>query len=154
MATDRIEREILIDSSVQRVWEILTGADHMRQWFGGASARIDLRREGAIVFHWQEHGTFHARIERLEPPHVFAYRWALTPDEVPRAGNSTLVEFTLVEEGGGTRLRVVETGFQELAGTDAERAKHVSDNVAGWSGALTGIRTYAASRGVAQGVDG
>jgi uncharacterized protein YndB with AHSA1/START domain len=144
--TDRIERDIFIEAPVQRVWTVLTDPVHAPGWFGGATAEADLREGGAIVFRWDAHGTYHARIERLEAPHAFAYRWSLVADEAPRAGNSTLVEFTLAAEGDGTRLRVVETGFASLE-PEADRATHLENNRQGWQDGLEGLRAYAAGVG-------
>lgn len=143
MTTDRIEREILIRAPIERVWDVLTGASHMPEWFGGATARVDLSAGGDMVFHWEEHGTFHAMIERVDAPHALAFRWSLVADEAPARHNSTRVEFTLASEAGATRLRVVETGFASLAGTDASRAEHVASNRQGWAGALDGLAAYA-----------
>lgn len=151
MATDSIEREVLIEAPVGRVWDVLTGPAHMPEWFSGARAEVDLRRGGRMAFHWEEHGTFHAVIEEVDPPHGFSYRWSLIPDEAPRSDNATLVEFTLTAEGSGTRLRVLETGFQRLGGSDASRARHLEDNRAGWAGALAGLRAYGSRQGAASG---
>jgi uncharacterized protein YndB with AHSA1/START domain len=143
MDMDRIERDTLIEAPLERVWEVLTRPEHAAGWFGGASAEIDACPGGAITFRWREHGTFHARVERIEPPHHFSYRWALLPDEPPRPGNSTLVEFSLTAEGPATRLRVVESGFRRLEVSDEARERHLSDNRQGWDGALEGLRGYA-----------
>jgi uncharacterized protein YndB with AHSA1/START domain len=45
MRVDDIRREIVIDASIERVWEALTSAEQMSQWFGD-SAEIDLRPGG------------------------------------------------------------------------------------------------------------
>jgi uncharacterized protein YndB with AHSA1/START domain len=143
MVPERIEREIVIGASPERVWSALTEAEHLGRWFGDAGAEVDLRPGGKIVCTWREHGTAHAVIERLERPRLFSMRWALEPDAEPRPGNSTLVEFTLVPEAGGrTRLTVVESGFHELDGTDAERARHVELNTGGWKAELEELREY------------
>ena len=143
MVPDRIERDTWIDAPIERVWRVLTEPRHIPSWFGGASAEIDLRPGGAIVFHWRAHGTFHARIEALDPPRLLVYRWALPPDQAPRPGNSTRVEMTLAVEGTGTRLRIIESGFASLEGSDAERAEHVGNNRQGWAGATDGLVAYA-----------
>jgi uncharacterized protein YndB with AHSA1/START domain len=141
MAPDRIEQDVFIDAPVERVWTILTEAEHIQQWFAYDGATIDLRPGGALVMTWKEHGTHHARIERVEPPHRFAYRWARRADEQPGDGNSTLVEFTLSPEASGTRLRVVESGLDL---PEAERAIWAEENTQGWSGGLSSLREYAA----------
>ncbi len=146
MAPDTIEREITIDAPVERVWELLTEAEHFGRWFADAGAEIDLRPGGEIVMRWHEHGTVHGRVERVEPRSVFAYRWApfKTPSGTkPVAGNSTLTEFTLAPEGDGTRLRVVESGFQALDATDEQRRQNLDGNTEGWEHELGELRAYA-----------
>ncbi len=129
---DRIEREVLIEAPIERVWALITEADHFGSWFSDAGAEIELRPGGAMRLSWEEHGTVLARVERVEPPNLFAYRWANGPDVEPAEGHSTLVEFTLAPAEGGTRVRVVETGFATLDTTDAERRRQLDDNTEGW----------------------
>ena len=117
MVPDRIEREILIDAPLEVVWAVVTEPAHVGSWFGD-SAAIDLRPGGEAMLTWEKYGSFRARVEKVEPPHVFAFRWSRPADTEPRPGNSTLVEFSLSGEGETTRLRVVESGFTELDGSD------------------------------------
>jgi hypothetical protein len=56
--------------------------------------------------------------------------------------NSTLVEFNLSAEGDATRLRVVESGFRELSGSDDEREKDADDHREGWKLELDDLREY------------
>ncbi|HWM73825.1 MAG TPA: SRPBCC family protein [Nocardioides sp.] len=144
--TDRIEREIVISAPVERVWTLLTEAEHVGRWFGDAGAEIDLKPGGAMTVRWNEYGSSKARVVAVEPPERFSYRWApfkdLSGDE-PADGNSTLVEFTLAAEGGGTRLRVVESGFDALEGSDADRAKFLAGNTEGWQMETDELREYA-----------
>jgi uncharacterized protein YndB with AHSA1/START domain len=142
MVPDQIEREIVIDAPVSRVWAALTEAEHIGTWFGDAGAGIDPRPGGALAIRWQEHGVFHTTIERIEPERVFSWRWAHAAGDHPRPGSSTLVEFTLTPEGNATRLRVVESGFQALEMSEAERAKCVTDNTQGWREELEELRGY------------
>ena len=143
MARDRIERETVIAAPVEQVWTLLTDPDHVGTWFGDAGAEIDLRPGGAIVIRWTEHGTVRGRFERIEPHRLLSYRWArdLTGAE-PAERSSTLVEFTLTPEGAGTRLRVVETGFAALAGSEEERARAAEGNLEGWGIKLRDIEDY------------
>ena len=147
MVTDQIERETRINAPVERVWALITQADHIGRWFGDAGAEIDLRPGGALVVRWAEHGTSHARVVAVEPHTRFSYRWAPFSDpggEEPIDGNSTLVEFTLQPDGDGTRLRVVESGFGSLATSDEQRAKNVASNTRGWELETNELREYAA----------
>ena len=76
MTPDRIEREITIAAPVERVWSILTEAEHIGGWFADAGAEIDLRPGGALTMLWARARRVRARIEAVEPPRRFAYRWA------------------------------------------------------------------------------
>lgn len=142
MIADQIEREIVIAAPVSRVWAALTEADQIGTWFGDAGAEIDPRPGGALTIRWRDYGVFHTTIERIEPERHFSWRWAHAAGEQPRPGNSTLVAFTLTPAGDGTRLRVVESGFQALVMTDDERAKNVADNTQGWREELEELRGF------------
>jgi uncharacterized protein YndB with AHSA1/START domain len=126
--TDVIERELHVAAPIERVWQVITDPAYVAQWFG-STAEIDLRPGGDAVFGWTDHGNAPARVERVEPPHVFSFRW-MREHDVPfdSAGYSTLVEFTLAPDGAGTRLRLVESGLT--------RPGHQADNSAGWDAEL------------------
>lgn len=146
MVPDQIEREIVIDAPVERVWTLITDPEHVGRWFGDAGATVDLRPGGQMVIRWTEHGTTHARVVAVEPHSRFSYRWAPFAEpggDEPVDGNSTLVEFTLAPEDGGTRLRVVESGFGSLATADEQRAANHAGNTRGWAIELDELRRYA-----------
>lgn len=151
MTEDRIEQEVVIAAPVERVWELITQAEHLGRWFGDAGADIDLREGGELELRWEEFGKSRGRIERVEEPTAFAFRWAPYRDpggvEVVD-GNSTLVEFALAAEGDGTRLRVVETGFASLDTTPEQQAKNYQGNVEGWPKELGELAAYATKVGV------
>jgi uncharacterized protein YndB with AHSA1/START domain len=143
---DRIEREVTIDAPPERVWELVTEAEHLGRWFGDAGAEVDLRPGGALALHWSEHGTSRGRIEAVEPTRLFAFRWAPFKDPGgldPTGGNSTRVEFTLSAEGDGTRLRVVESGFELLDCSDEQRRENLEGNTDGWRMELGELKEYA-----------
>jgi uncharacterized protein YndB with AHSA1/START domain len=142
MAQDWIERDVLIDASCERVWEVLTGAGHVAHWFG-AAAEIDLRPGGRAQFGWQDQAVFPAVVERVERPSAFSYRWAREAGSDPGTGTGTLVEFTLTEVPTGTLLRVVETGFASLDLSQAEQGKAAEGNRCGWREELAQLKEYA-----------
>jgi uncharacterized protein YndB with AHSA1/START domain len=142
----QIERETLIAAPVERVWALLTEAEHVGRWFCDDGAEIDLRPGGEMVMRWAEHGIGKARIVDVEPPRRFSYRWAAIREhwgEDPDEGNATLVEFTLDREGDGTRLRVVESGFDRLDGSDEQRREALDGNTEGWTIQLGNVKGYA-----------
>jgi uncharacterized protein YndB with AHSA1/START domain len=143
---DSIEREVVIDAPVDRVWELVTKAEHLGRWFGDAGAEVDLRPGGAMELRWTDYGSSRGRIEAVEPQRLFAFRWAPFEDPGgvdPTEGNSTRVEFTLSEEGQRTRLRVVESGFEALATSEEQREKNLEGNTDGWRMELGELQDYA-----------
>ena len=147
--SDTIEREITIAAPIERVWELITEPEHVGTWFGDAGADIELRPGGAITLRWEEYGTIHGRIERVEPMTLLSYRWAPYKEPggtEPVDGNSTLIEFMLSETGEGTRLRLVESGFSSLD-TTAERQEELRQgNAKGWSIELGHLEEHARAR--------
>jgi uncharacterized protein YndB with AHSA1/START domain len=143
---DSIEREVVIDAPVDRVWELVTEAEHLGRWFGDAGAEVELRPGGALELRWAEHGSSRGRVEAVEPPRLFAFRWAPFKDPGgadPTDANSTRVEFTLSQEGKATRLRVVESGFEALATSEQQRRKNLDANTEGWRAELGELKQYA-----------
>jgi uncharacterized protein YndB with AHSA1/START domain len=141
----QIERDIQIAAPAERVWALITEAEHIGRWFADSGAEVDLRPGGALTMHWAEYGSSHARIVDVEPHTRFSYRWVPYPSAgaEPTDGNSTLVEFTLEPEAGGTRLRVVESGFEQLDRTPAAIDEAVEGNTEGWQKELAELREYA-----------
>jgi uncharacterized protein YndB with AHSA1/START domain len=146
MSADRIEREIVIAAPVERVWAVLTEPEHVGQWFGqGKPTEIDLRPGGIMRLDHGEYGEFLTRIEKVDPPNYFSYRWASAhPGVVATEDNSTLVEFSLTAAESGTRLRLVESGFANLAiPPERERTASHASHSRGWPDALGNLQKYA-----------
>lgn len=146
MSTDQIEREVTIEAPVERVWALITEPEHVGTWFGDAGAEIDLRPGGDIEFRWHEHGNSLGTVVAVEPTRRFAYRWVSLGSaggQAPTDDNTTLVEFTLEPAGTGTRVRVVESGFDALDCSAEERAEAVAGNTRGWGAELGDLVEYA-----------
>ena len=140
MAPDRVEREILIDAPLEVVWAVITEPDHVSGWFS-ETAEIDLRPGGEMTLDWEGHRVS-GRVEQLDPPHHFSFRWIRGSGEEARDDNSTLVEFSLSADGEGTRLRVVETGFATLDWPEEEQVRDAEEHRAGWKLELDELREY------------
>ncbi|MFF5923055.1 SRPBCC domain-containing protein [Streptomyces flavochromogenes] len=143
MSEDRIERETLIDAPLERVWTLVAQPGFWVADEGTVAGTVAKEGESMRAVN-SVHGDFPVRVEKVDPPTYVAYRWAsafsgqeLTDD------NTTLVEFTLTEEGGGTRLRVVESGFASLPGSEELRAKAVRDNTGGWPEVMAAFKKRA-----------
>ena len=143
---DTISRDVVIDAPPDKVWAIVTEPRHVARWFSD-EAEIDLRPGGAMLLTWHGHGRYRGHVEVVDPPRRFAFRWLRRDDIELGDGASTLVEFILAPEGSGTRLRVVESGFQQLAWTEEDRARYAGENADGWVHELNQLREYAAGLG-------
>lgn len=146
MVPQQIEREILIEAPMDIVWSVVTEPKHISGWFSD-SVELDLRPGGAAVLQWENHGAVAARVERVEPPHLFSFRWVVAaPGEALTDENSTLVEFRLTAAGDATRLTVTESGFADLAASEAEALAEYDDHVDGWKKELGELEAYVRER--------
>jgi uncharacterized protein YndB with AHSA1/START domain len=134
----RIDQEVVIEAPVEVVWRTITEPDQITQWFANR-VELDPHPGGRGLFEFDnESGTPHVAavvVEDVEPPTRFSFRWGHPDGAEPAAGNSVLVEFTLVPEGSErTRLRVKESGLDELAWPEDEKATYAEDHRGGWAG--------------------
>lgn len=147
-STDRIEKTIVLRVPRSRVWRALTDSAEFGSWFGvkvegafapGAHAR------GAITHPGYEHLTLEITVERMEPERLFSWRWhpyAVEPDVDYSQEPTTLVELTLEDVAEGTRLTVVESGFDQVP--LARRAKAYRMNDDGWTQQMQAIERHVA----------
>jgi uncharacterized protein YndB with AHSA1/START domain len=142
---NQIERETLIDAPIELVWDVVTQPAQITRWFT-ATAELELRPGGHGSLSWEHHGPVQLRVERVERPHVFAFRWMFPAGSEPHEGNSTLVEFTLSDEGGKTRLRVVESGLTAVEWSDEEKDRFLDSHGQGWERHLASLDRYLRSR--------
>jgi uncharacterized protein YndB with AHSA1/START domain len=135
---DRIERTISVPQPPEKVWAAITTAEGLGTWFG-QKATVDLRVGGVAQVTWDGGDSHELRIERLEPPRVLGWTWAIfgLAEDDPRR---TYVEFTLEPDAAGTRLTVVETGFAQLPG-DLHTGAY-GGNVEGWQKELDELAGY------------
>jgi uncharacterized protein YndB with AHSA1/START domain len=141
MIPAQIEKDILIDAPVDVVWRVITEPDQIVRWFSD-EAEVDLRPggQGRLVFRGGD--SYQLHVEAVEPPTRFAFRW-VQPSLVARLDNSMLVEFTLEPEGDGTRLRVVESGFDRVDWSNEEKARYAERHTEGWERLLGRLRDFA-----------
>ena len=137
MNEDMIERDTLIDASVERVWSLVSAPGF---WVADPeSIKGTTAVEGeSMLAKNPDFGEFPVRVVKVQPKSYVAYRWApASPGQELTEGNSTLVEFTLSVEGDKTRLTVVESGFAALAVSEEVRASTIANLTAGWPQVLS-----------------
>src|SRR5216683_1573810 len=144
--TDRIEKQVVLRAPRSRVWRALANAGEFGSWFGieldGAFAP-GTSVKGHITMPGDQLLTIEIAIERMEPESRMSYRWhpyPIEPDVDYSSEPTTLVEFQLEEVPEGTRLTVVESGFDHIP--PARRAEAFRMNDEGWDGQLANIARY------------
>jgi uncharacterized protein YndB with AHSA1/START domain len=148
--TDRIERQVLIRAPRSRVWRALTDPAEFGAWFGvkvEGTFAPGARVRGRITHKGYEHLTWDITIDRMEPERLFSWRWhpyAVDPGVDYSAEPPTLVVFELEEVSGGTRLTVVESGFDDVP--LARRALAYRMNSEGWTVQTGAIERYVAAK--------
>ncbi len=78
------------------------------------------------------------------PPRTFSFRWTQPADAVAAEGNSLLVTFDLTPSGGGTLLKMTETGFREMGWEAAVLEHQYQEHLTGWEFYLPRIAPYVA----------
>jgi uncharacterized protein YndB with AHSA1/START domain/uncharacterized damage-inducible protein DinB len=148
-STDRIEKLVNLDFPRSRVWRALTDVKQFNAWFGSALTGVftpGAEVSGKLTFRNFEHVTITLWIETMEPERFFSFRWhpyAIEAGVDYSAEPTTLVSFTLEDAAGGTRLTIVESGFDAIPAS--RRATAFRMNSAGWDGQAKNIEKFLAS---------
>ena len=165
--TDRIEKQVTLRAPVTRVWKAIADAREFGRWFGfklegdfvaGQPIRgtfdgtVD---EAAIMEHQKKAGLEPSKIklpepnavfgtvERIEPERYFSFRWipyGIDAEVAPENEPTTLVEFRLEPVAEGTRLTIVESGFDRVPVHRRERAFRMNEG--GWAAQVTNLEKY------------
>lgn len=145
-STDRIEKEILLKAPQTRVWKALTDAQEFGTWFRmelDAAFAPGRTIQGRITHPGYEHVRLELRVERMEAERHLSYRWHPGAVDTSRDYSQepmTLVEFWLEAAEGGTRLKVVESGFDRLPPGRRDEAFRMNEG--GWKGQILAIQRH------------
>ncbi|WP_343616452.1 SRPBCC family protein [Novosphingobium sp.] len=159
MNTDRIEKQIILRATRERVWQAISDSAQFGIWFGvefdgpfvagqAMIGRIVPTQVDPDVARLQEphRGTaFRIVVERIEPMEAFAFRWhpfAIDLAYDYEAEPMTLVTFGLSDVEDGVLLSITETGFDRLP--MARRAQAWQANDGGWQHQTRLIERYLA----------
>jgi len=144
---DRIEKTVVLRAPLERVWRAISDAKEFGTWFGvefdgpfaagkpmiGRIVPTQVDPEVAKLQEPHRGAKFEITVEAIEPMKLFSFRWhpfAIDPNVDYSKEPTTLVEFRLSEEAGGTRLAITESGFDRVP--LERRAKAFTANEGGW----------------------
>jgi uncharacterized protein YndB with AHSA1/START domain len=145
---DRVEKVIDLKAPVSRVWRALTDHEEFGTWF-----RVRLEgpfvpgrvARGQITYPGYEHVRWEAIVQKIEPERLFSFTWhpyAVDPKTDYSGETPTLVEFTLEKIPAGTRLRIVESGFDKLPANRRDEAFRMNER--GWGAQAENIARHVA----------
>lgn len=167
MPSDKIEKGVTLRAPIARVWRAIADAQEFGRWFGftlegqfvaGQTIRGTLEEpydEARLMEHQKQLGLVPSRIrlpdklsvfctvERIEPPRYFSFRWVpygIDAEAALEGEPTTLVEFRLEAVAEGTRLTVVESGFDRVPAH--RRARAFRMNELGWSAQADNLRRH------------
>lgn len=144
--TNRIEKTVDLRAPVSRVWRAVTDHEEFGVWFRVAlDGPFEVGRitRGRITYPGYEHLPWQARVEVLEPEFRFVFTWPQydVENDVDYADHPwTRVEFVLAPIPDGTRLTIIESGFDALP--EGPRATFLRMNDEGWAGQTQNIRAH------------
>jgi len=158
-STDRIEKQVLLNASRERVWRALSEADQFGIWFGvrfdgpfvagemltGHIVPTQADENVAAMQKPYEGMPFAWRVETIEPMQRIAFRWhpyGVEKDVDYESEPMTLIVFELHDAPEGILLTVAESGFDKLP--PERRAKAFAANEGGWTHQMKLIEQYLA----------
>lgn len=140
--------EITVKAPRETVWRALTEPKTFGKWFcQGATGTKGVGQLVTMNFDNEHYkGQAKYKTTRIEPMDVFEFQWHIgkdrdfgtAPDE-----EATTVTFTFSDAEGGTKVRVVESGFERLP--VEFRQPGIEDHTEGWTFQLEALRTYSES---------
>ncbi len=140
--TDRIEKTLVLRAPRSRVWQALTNVDEFNSWFQvglAGSFAPGARLRGTFTIDGHQDQTMDITVESMEPERLISWRWVPGNGDTEK-DQTTLVCFELEDADGGTRLTMVESGFDALPPEQYENAYR--GNTDGWAWQMDNLRRY------------
>ena len=113
--SDSVTRETVLDLDRDDAWRAVTEAEELEHWLAD-EVEIDLIEGGDLHVRFDDGRERHGTVEEVTAPERVVFRWHPVPD----AELETVVRIELEPAEQGTRVIVVETGFDALPIASAE----------------------------------
>ena len=146
---NRIERKGDLHAPVSKVWKALSDHREFGEWFRvklEAPFRKGKEASGKILHPGMENITWRAVIQKIEPESLFSFTWhpyAVEEDVDYSEEQPTLVEFHLEKIPEGTRLTIIESGFDQVPAARREEAFRMHEE--GWTIQLQNVKKWVES---------
>ncbi len=143
---NKIVKKIDLKAPISRVWKALTDYKEFGQWFCvkiEGPFVVGQPACGYLTYPGYENLRWEVQVKQMETEKLFSYTWhpyAVDPSVDYSTETPTLVEFRLEEIPDGTRLTVIESGFDKIP--DHRRSDAMRMNDGGWEEQLQNIERY------------
>ena len=131
-----VERSIWIAAPRERVWDAITDAEQLKQWWGDYW-EIPALQVGATIKFGDPNDLMLATIAVLVPPRQFTIHW---PPQEQYHSIEMFTIFLLAEENDSTRVTVTETGFEALP--DDIRQSRFDKTADGYTKVLANLKAH------------
>lgn len=144
-----IHAEMVVKAPQAAVWAALTDPEQFGQWFCQKATGTVAKGEFLTLMFQMPSGECFCtvKVEEFEPMSLYAWRWhpggACDWGEAPD-GEATLVTFRLEAVDGGTKVSLLESGFELVP--DERRAQVFGMNCQGWDCQMDALAAF--SQGV------
>jgi uncharacterized protein YndB with AHSA1/START domain len=150
MISDTITRDIVINASPETVYDVVSQAQHIANWFSDGAELLPVAgSQGVLTFRIgdrrDEPSVIEVTVVSADRPHLFAFSW-ISPERqraTPHATDAVLVEFRITADPAGTRLVVSESGLDAVDWDEEAKAAYATEHYEGWEFFLTRLRGYA-----------
>lgn len=138
---DSIRIEVRLPVSLPVAWDLLTGKEHMAEWWGD-HVTLEAKPGGTFLERWSD-GTRQVVtagvVARCQAPTLLEMTWA--DDDWP---GDTRVAFQLSTSGDATRVVLEHSGWR--VHPDAERQSLMEAHTAGWAQHMEALTDYTTNR--------
>ena len=123
----QISKHVLVPASPAQVWDAWTTVEGTKTFFA-PDARIDLRPGGAYEMYFDpkqepgRRGSEGCTVLAVDPGKRLVFNWNFPPSLPAIRNEHTVVEVTILEEAGKTRVRLMQRGFKSGGDWDKGRA--------------------------------
>ena len=102
-----VRREIVLPVTREEAWQLVEDPRELETWLAD-EIEFEVERQAEGVARWSDGTERSVRVEEVEPGRRLALQWGQPGEQ------ASLVELTLDDVEGGTRLTVVELPLQVL----------------------------------------
>lgn len=143
---DTVEKEILVQAPIERVWRALTDYVEFGKWF---QVKLDQPfatgrdSTGRMTIPGYEHVKWEAKILEMKENKLFSFSGPpyVENAEIDLSKEPWLITtFTLSSTAEGTLVKVVESGFSKLS--PSIRSKARTGNIDGWDFQMSNLFSY------------